>query len=152
MSYLVAEVAIAWSADSRFGSSEFARDRFRQGRRRCVECSGAIASKLTPTVESAVFRYSICYSSTHTARGRVAQSHRCCTQRHSPALENSWFLNRNNAYTLQHALDWRTPANRCANLTAQDNRCAVRSSLGRDAVAMLDLRQIPSLGYRGAHS
>jgi hypothetical protein len=51
-----------------------------------------------------------------------------------------------------HAPPWRTPRQYPKNLTAHDNPRPVRSSLAGKPVAMLDVRQIPSLGYRGTHS
>jgi hypothetical protein len=51
-----------------------------------------------------------------------------------------------------HALPWRTSCKYSKNLTAHDSLRPVRSSLDDKSVAMLDVRQTPSLGYRGTHS
>lgn len=68
------------------------------------------------------------------------------------AKEHRHFVTFNNAPGTFHAPAWRTPGRSPENLTADDIPRAVRSSLGLSAVTMLDVRQIPSPGYRGTRS
>jgi hypothetical protein len=61
-------------------------------------------------------------------------------------------LTRYKARRLIRALAWRTLTNLWEKLTAQDNLRALRSSLGRQSVAILAVSNIPSSGSRGKHT